>query len=399
MSRLPSWARPAWPLVKRASLALAEVSAHSIAHIVRAPGGRGLPTAAQDAATVALFHPGRVSISEIVSPSRTVLPLPRGEPSGHWSFAAHASTETPAAFVASIKHGCVVGGYGAVMVDGTLVSDLSPYFGTNRASQHPLYLRPWLPRRTRMSELAVVTTRGANNYCHFLFDVLPRIELVERAGLKTPYLYVPSQLPFQRELLAKRNVDGSRLVDPGEFPHIESDMLHVPTVPAPDLTAPSWVIDHLRKLMDVRRVTYEGRKIYVSRQGGRFSRRVLNHSEVLTALAERGFEEFAPGSVTVEEQVRTFAEAELIVGVHGAALANLAFARPGAVVIELFPHSFVNPCFWKLSHTVGLRYYYLVGVGTYGRPTEIKGVDADFTVDVTKLLMLVDEASRMADVR
>ena len=56
--------------------------------------------------------------------------------------------------------------------------------------------------------------------------------------------------------------------------------------------------------------------------------------------------------MTVAAQVRAFAEAECVVGPHGAGLTNLAFAPPGAAVVELFAGDYVNECFWALACTV-----------------------------------------------
>ena len=86
-------------------------------------------------------------------------------------------------------------------------------------------------------------------------------------------------------------------------------------------------------------------------------------------LEPLGFEAIDPGAMSPAEQVRAFAEAECMVGPHGAGLTNLAFAPAGAAVVELFARDYVNECFWALASTVeGLRYRYLVGDGTPSGP-------------------------------
>jgi capsular polysaccharide biosynthesis protein len=90
--------------------------------------------------------------------------------------------------------------------------------------------------------------------------------------------------------------------------------------------------------------------------------------------------------------VRAFAEAEYIVGPHGAGLTNLAFAPPGAAVVELFAGDYVNECFWALACTVeGLRYRYLVGDGTPTRSRRNRGVASDITVDTRQVRRLLDD--------
>ncbi len=95
--------------------------------------------------------------------------------------------------------------------------------------------------------------------------------------------------------------------------------------------------------------------------------------------------------MSVKEQVKLFAEAELVVAAHGAALTNLVFCSPGTRIVELFPPDYVNVCFWALSTQVdGLEYRYLVGEGRRRRPGRpMLGVSSDISVDLTKLGQLV----------
>ena len=112
----------------------------------------------------------------------------------------------------------------------------------------------------------------------------------------------------------------------------------------------------------------------------------------MAALAPLGFEVIDPGALSPAEQVRAFAEAECIVGPHGAGLTNLAFAAPGAAVVELFARDYVNECFWALASTVeGLRYRYLVGDGTPVRSRRNRGVASDITVDPARSCGSLDE--------
>jgi capsular polysaccharide biosynthesis protein len=109
-------------------------------------------------------------------------------------------------------------------------------------------------------------------------------------------------------------------------------------------------------------------------------------------LAGRGFERVDPGSLPVAEQIRAFAEAAVIVAPHGAALANLTFASPGAAVVELFPAGCLLPDFWRLAGGVpGLRYRYLSAPGGPRRPTRQKAIVRDIEVDVPALDRLLDE--------
>jgi hypothetical protein len=61
------------------------------------------------------------------------------------------------------------------------------------------------------------------------------------------------------------------------------------------------------------------------------------------------------------EQVRLFASATVVMGVHGAGLSNALFSPTGAALIELGDTPTLGvgqpPCFVNLAHRLGLRYH------------------------------------------
>jgi len=140
------------------------------------------------------------------------------------------------------------------------------------------------------------------------------------------------------------------------------------------------------------RACYPHRRLYVGRGQTRNNRRVENEAELLSALEDRGFTKFDPAGLTVAEQVRTFAEASVIVAAHGAALTNVAFCSPATDVVELFAPDYVNPCYWALARRVpGVRYHYVLGRGREPRRnSSMLGVSSDIRMDVTKVLKTLD---------
>ena len=101
-------------------------------------------------------------------------------------------------------------------------------------------------------------------------------------------------------------------------------------------------------------------KLFVSRGGARI-RRLLNEREAISALTPHGFSAFVPEAGDHRAQVERFGSAKIIVAVHGAGLANLIFAAPGAQVIEIFPSNFIKSTFWWLSRRMGLAYRAVIG--------------------------------------
>jgi capsular polysaccharide biosynthesis protein len=91
---------------------------------------------------------------------------------------------------------------------------------------------------------------------------------------------------------------------------------------------------------------------------------------------------------SVAAAIGVFGEAEWIVGPHGAGLANILFASPGASVLELFSPDYILPPYWNLADAIpGLAYRYLLGIGKTRSGTAVM---ADITVDLDALARALD---------
>ena len=88
---------------------------------------------------------------------------------------------------------------------------------------------------------------------------------------------------------------------------------------------------------------------------------MLNEDEVLALLEPAGFEAVTMDGRSIEEQAAMFASAEVVVATHGAALANLVFARPGTVVVELMGRNTVSDMYALLAWRRELSYHLIMG--------------------------------------
>jgi capsular polysaccharide biosynthesis protein len=91
---------------------------------------------------------------------------------------------------------------------------------------------------------------------------------------------------------------------------------------------------HVREALGVDRPAGPGRRIFASRQGHpRARRRICNWDETAAVLNDLHFEVHAFGNLDARDQVQIYAEADVVVGVHGSDLANLVFCQPGTKVL------------------------------------------------------------------
>lgn len=203
-----------------------------------------------------------------------------------------------------------------------------------------------------------------NNIYHWLAAMLP-LALVLHEQTDLP-LYLPRGGPrFTRDSLELLGLaDRCRELEEGIY---RCESLTIATIPGHGIDRPS-----PRHVQRVRRALLERlefdhgarRRLYVSR-GDAGDRRVLNEDEVVGALAELGFERVILGELPLPAQLRLFAEAEVVIGAHGAGLANAVVAPEPAWVIELVGDKVVNPMYAALASIIGARYGYVRVADSY----------------------------------
>ncbi len=396
MVRLPPRLRPLFPYLKPAYVHATRLAAPAAQWLSRTRGG-SLPTGVvntlHQAATSSGGRYARARSAEVIDRPAVMAGWPAGLP-----LADSSDGETLAEVgAAELPGGRVLGPYRAVITGrGDLVQDVSWYFGTRRPREHPLFLKPFAGEPLHVDgRLGVLACRGDDNYYHFLMDVLGRLAVAEHASdVAAPdRWFVPVRTRFQRELLDLVGIGTELRLDAAEHPHVRADVLVVPAPPAMTEKNPPWVVQWLReRLLPRARLPRPRRRIFVTRGPSANNRTVVNEAAVLALLAERGFVAIDPGAMSVVEQIEAFAGAELIVGPHGAALANLVFASAGAAVVELFPAGCLLPDYWRLACGVpGLRYRYLSAPGRAPRRGRATAIVRDIEVDLRELAALLDE--------
>ena len=254
-------------------------------------------------------------------------------------------------FVATLDDGEVFSDYGVILNDRMLISDLSPMMGSRKIEEHEALCKYFLGHTTLVSgPVAVISSHAHQRYFHWMFDVLPRIEILRQSGLEFSRLVANTELGFQRETLAA--VGGNDAISPQPHNRIRAKKLLVPSLPG-ILGVPShFAIEFLRRSFGLEARPY--RKLYVAR-GDALTRRVCNEAEVIEALP--GFEVVLLDGMSVAGQARLFAEAALVVGPHGAGFTNAVFMKSGTRMIEFMPQTYFNNCFEAIALDIGIRYH------------------------------------------
>jgi hypothetical protein len=98
------------------------------------------------------------------------------------------------------------------------------------------------------------------------------------------------------------------------------------------------------------------RLIYISRTDA-LARPMRNEEALMTMLDRYGVLEVVLSSLCLDEQIAMFRNAALVIGPHGAGLANVVFGSPGTVLYELLPEHYINPYINQLAQQRGMHYW------------------------------------------
>jgi hypothetical protein len=298
----------------------------------------------------------------------------------------------PAQGVAVLRPGRVLDAEGwPIVAHDTLLIDLAT--GIERP-EYTAYLTRRCERDAskRGRALNLASCYARENYCHFLLDALPRLALFFRAGFSfsdVDWVIVPAFLGSAREAFydALGIPEAKRVrIEPGQ--QFEFETLYQPSFPGREGYVPPWVVEFYRQhvLAPLQAPTGGRRRLYVARS----QRGLANDAEVWAELSKRGFERLEP--THWEDNVRRFADAEQVVGPHGAGLSNVVFCPPGARLIELVPGDRPFPYFYSAASAAGMSYQALLlsPLAPAGREYQKLPSDDPCTVNIKALIALLD---------
>ena len=297
--------------------------------------------------------------------------------------------------VLDLPGGAMFGRFGHVGPNPeTLITDMPTVFDVLLPSvRRQVHDARVLGQSPRAGTTASLLNLAGGNYAHASLQVVPSFQLLSRVVdlCAVDRYLVPSGAPtVVHDALAASGVPADRVEPVDEFaPTFVCERLLCPTV-LPDLAGmPPWAHSYMNDLFVPQGPIDSPERIFVIRPPGT-RRQIVNGDAVHRLLEAEGFTVTAMEGLTVREQAACFANAKVIVGEHGAALANLAYARPGTRVVELVPVHTFSWVFPLLAVRSGLDHHVLVGTEPVA-PGRLRSwqVDADQVVDVARLRELV----------
>jgi capsular polysaccharide biosynthesis protein len=220
----------------------------------------------------------------------------------------------------------------------------------------------------QIDEAVLLHHSWTSGYFHWIAETIVQLEGIEKYIIKTghrPKLIVGPELnQFQSEILNLLGYGPEYLINWTNY-YAKVDKLVIPSVRReinPGRPSPfpyHWIRDRLRKkcMCEINTDRFSDR-VYISRNDAG-ERRVINEDEVHNTLKNYGFKKYTLSTMNVKEVVTLFAQAEIIIGPHGAGLTDIIYAD-NVSVIEFHPEDRLNGIYFMLTEQVDSWYGYLI---------------------------------------
>ena len=210
---------------------------------------------------------------------------------------------------------------------------------------------------------------GHTNYFHWLFDILPKIKIFsEKFNLnEIDYFYVSELLDYQKTTLKILGLHNQKIIDPKHNRHVTGDKIfsvehpwyHKGFIHDENFNLPSWIVDWQKKKFLPHKKKFSSRKkIFIDRSESKYAHsQIINNDEIKNYLKKNGFGIYKVGKLSFQNQIHLFNNAEVIIGAHGAAFANLSFCKPNTKIIEFKSNSHPSLVDKRISKINNLKFH------------------------------------------
>ncbi len=257
----------------------------------------------------------------------------------------------------------------------------------------------------------LLNSAGSFNYGHWLIDDLPRLRAIRSLRARYPgrpvtvvlVAYVPHVDAARARSVAlflgdPRDVS-VRFLDRSKTYRFVRLHHATPCGLPNDRKSPDalrFLRSHIRRRIRMPRLWQRlhrlgrapERRLFIDRQPDR-GRALVEREGVMARLARHGFTVIDPETLSPRQQAIRFAQAEIVVGIAGAGMANTVFCRPGTPVIHLVPEGWEDPFYWEIAVACGLTYHAVFGPRVVSDAPDFL---RDFRVDPADLAEALEES-------
>jgi capsular polysaccharide biosynthesis protein len=207
-----------------------------------------------------------------------------------------------------------------------------------------------LPTTTRIGRTVIVLPD--TGYYHWLLEVLPAALHCLQAEPAAAILTSTHPAPYVEQALKLISPPGG--VIRSSMPVAVDRLILAAIDPYSGFVPREDVVILQKQILPLAPSQAHEKLIYISRRGS--NRSPANELEVEGKLELLGFKSVNPETMPFSSQVELFRSASVIVGVHGAGMANQIWSTALRGIVEIQTPSHFNDCFARLAVSRGIAY-------------------------------------------
>jgi hypothetical protein len=157
----------------------------------------------------------------------------------------------------------------------------------------------------------------------------------------------------------------------------------------------SWIFQYIRNLYEhiwSQFKQIKGKYSYISRSKANV-RRITNESDTLEGLKRLGISVYWMEDLSFIDQIKLFAESELITGPHGAAYSFATFSNPQTTLYEIYKADRGKGHYPILAHYCNLKYIRYFGIEIYNENNQDMTIDVESYIDSLEAAILFLKSS------
>ena len=208
------------------------------------------------------------------------------------------------------------------------------------------------------------------NYAHFIFDLVSRLILIDRNSKISNYrnILVPSyKKKYEKNIFKIFKIKENQIIDCSNIKKIYCDDLDIPEHLFWKINC-NWfknleeinseIIKNIRKkFLTTSDKGKSYKNIFLDRSDSPNKwHQIINYNETISLLKKYNFKILKLNNMEFKRQVKIFSQAKNIIGVHGAAFANLIFCQKNTNILELRNSKRNFKIFERISKINNLKY-------------------------------------------
>lgn len=209
------------------------------------------------------------------------------------------------------------------------------------------YGTPKIKKKIKGNLLSLVQGASGNNYWHWLFDLLPKVEILSNNKKINhfDYYYIPKPNKYIIDTLKIYGIKENQLINSQKYKHIqakkifflENIYLKKGSFQKQFENIPLIIIKTMRnKFLKYKNKKFNFKKIFIDRSDSKFRHyQFYNNSEIIKNLKKNNFGIYKLSTLNIFDQVSLFNSSRLVLGLHGAGFANIIFCKKNTRIYEI----------------------------------------------------------------